>query len=167
MIDYTYTLLIPLIPLVFLFTGLAGHKMKPLTSGLIGTTGLFAVTILSYLTAIRYFWTDHVEGAGYSSLKAFEIQWLHLTDKLTINLGVLLDPISVMMLIVVSTVSFMVHIYSLGYMKVTPRICTFLFIFVALYFRHAWPGARHQYFPEVHFLGARGCFILPADRILL
>ena len=32
-------------------------------------------------------------------------------------MGILLDPISVMMLIVVSTVSFMVHIYSLGYMK--------------------------------------------------
>ena len=32
-------------------------------------------------------------------------------------MGVLLDPISVMMLVVISTVSFMVHIYSLGYMK--------------------------------------------------
>ncbi|MHC1775670.1 MAG: NADH-quinone oxidoreductase subunit L [Lentimicrobium sp.] len=133
MIDYTYTLLIPLIPFViFLFTGLAGHKMKPLTSGLIGTTGLFAVTILSYLTAIRYFWTDHVEGAGYSSLKAFEIQWLHLSDKLTINLGVLLDPISIMMLIVVSTVSFMVHIYSLGYMKGDTGFARF-FSFLSLF----------------------------------
>ena len=63
MIDYTYTLLILLIPLaVFLFTGLAGHKMKPVVSGLIGTTGLFVVAILSYLTAIRYFWTDHAAG---------------------------------------------------------------------------------------------------------
>jgi NADH-quinone oxidoreductase subunit L len=42
---------------------------------------------------------------------------LQFTDKLHIDLGVLLDPISVMMLIVVSTVSFMVHIYSIGYMK--------------------------------------------------
>ncbi len=32
-------------------------------------------------------------------------------------MGVLLDPISVMMLVVITTVSFMVHIYSLGYMK--------------------------------------------------
>ncbi|HPG33285.1 MAG TPA: NADH-quinone oxidoreductase subunit L, partial [Lentimicrobium sp.] len=69
MTDYTYTLLIPLIPLaVFLFTGLTGHKFKPLVSGLIGTTGLFVVFILSYMTAIRYFWTDHVAGMGYSSL---------------------------------------------------------------------------------------------------
>ena len=118
MTDYTYTLLIPLIPLaLFLFTGLTGHKFKPVVSGLIGTTGLFVVTILSYMTAIRYFWTDHVEGMGYTSLKAYETTWIHFSDKLTVNLGVLIDPISVMMLIVVSTVSFMVHIYSLGYMK--------------------------------------------------
>jgi len=118
MTDYTYTLLIPLIPLaLFLFTGLTGHKFKPVVSGLIGTTGLFVVTVLSYMTAIRYFWTDHVEGMGYTSLKAYETTWIHFSDKLTVNLGVLIDPISVMMLIVVSTVSFMVHIYSLGYMK--------------------------------------------------
>lgn len=32
-------------------------------------------------------------------------------------MGILLDPISVMMLVVISTVSLMVHVYSLGYMK--------------------------------------------------
>jgi NADH-quinone oxidoreductase subunit L len=32
-------------------------------------------------------------------------------------MGILLDPISVMMLVVISTVSLMVHIYSFGYMK--------------------------------------------------
>jgi len=36
---------------------------------------------------------------------------------LHIDMGILLDPISVMMLVVISTVSLMVHIYSLGYMK--------------------------------------------------
>ncbi len=118
MVDYTYTLLIPLIPFVlFILIGITGHKMKPIVSGLIGTAGLGIVAILSYITAIRYFWTDHLAETGYKSLKAFEITWLHLTDNLTIKMGVLLDPISVMMLIVVSTVSLMVHIYSIGYMK--------------------------------------------------
>ena len=116
--DSTYTLLIPLIPLAFfLFIGLTGHKMKPIVSGLIGTAGLSIAAILSYLTAIRYFWTDHLAETGYKSFKAVEITWLHLTDKLTINLGILLDPISVMMLVVITTVSLMVHIYSIGYMK--------------------------------------------------
>ncbi|MGE5318527.1 MAG: NADH-quinone oxidoreductase subunit L [Chloroflexota bacterium] len=115
---YSYTLLIPLIPLFgFLLIGLTGHKFKPLVSGIIGTTGLGIVAILSYMTAISYFWTSHVEGTAYTSMKALEVTWLHLTQYLTINLGIMLDPISVMMLIVVSTVSLMVHIYSIGYMK--------------------------------------------------
>jgi NADH-quinone oxidoreductase subunit L len=118
MVDYTYTLLIPLIPFVFfLLIGLTGHKMKPIVSGLIGTCGLGIAALLSYLTAARYFFTDHLAESGFKSLKAVEITWLHLTDKLTINLGVLIDPISVMMLVVITTVSLMVHIYSLGYMK--------------------------------------------------
>lgn len=115
---YSYTVFIPLIPLfVFLFTGLLGSKMKPIYSGLIGTAGLLLVAILSYSTAISYFWTDHVAGSAYLSIKGFELSWLHVTKELTINLGTLIDPISVMMLVVVSTVSLMVHIYSLGYMK--------------------------------------------------
>jgi NADH-quinone oxidoreductase subunit L len=40
-----------------------------------------------------------------------------MTDNLHIDMGILLDPISVMMLLVITTVSLMVHIYSLGYMK--------------------------------------------------
>ncbi len=115
---YSYTFLVPIIPLfVFLLTGLTGHKFKPLVSGLISTIGLTIVAVLSYMTAISYFWTSHTPGEAYQSLKAFEVTWLHLTEHLTINLGILLDPIAVMMLVVVSTVSLMVHIYSIGYMK--------------------------------------------------
>jgi len=133
MADYTYTLLIPLIPLfVFLLLGLAGHKMKPLVTGLIGSTGLGISAILSYATAFKYFIGDHVAGTGYASIKGFEISWLHLTDKLTIHLGVLIDPISVMMLVVVTTVSWMVHIYSIGYMKGDPGYYRF-FSFLSLF----------------------------------
>ena len=116
--SYAYTLLIPLIPFfVFVFVGLFEDKLKGKLGGLIGTAGLGIGTFLSYYTAFKYFITDHVAGTGYTSFKAFELTWLHLTDKLTINLGILIDPISVMMLVVITTVSFMVHIYSLGYME--------------------------------------------------
>ena len=53
----------------------------------------------------------------YQKLVPLNFEWLRFTDKLHIDLGVLLDPISVMMLVVITTVSLMVHIYSLGYMK--------------------------------------------------
>ena len=133
MADYTYTLLIPLIPLfVFLLLGLTGHKMKPLVSGLIGSTGLGISAILSYATAFKYFIGSHVAGTGYASIKGFEVSWLHLTDKLTIHLGVLIDPISVMMLVVITTVSLMVHIYSFGYMKGDPGFYRF-FSFLSLF----------------------------------
>jgi len=118
MIDFSYTIWILLIPLlVFVVTGLTGNRFKPIVTGIVGTTGLGVVFLLSVFTAYKYFFViDKVDGA-FQRLLAFNYNWLNLTDKLHINIGILLDPISVMMLIVISTVSFMVHIYSLGYMK--------------------------------------------------
>jgi NADH-quinone oxidoreductase subunit L len=118
MINYSFTVWIPLIPfLIFILLGLAGHKLKPKLSGLIGTTGLAVITVLSFTTAYLYFFSGTNNGEAFPRFSPFNITWLQLTDKLHIDLGVLLDPISVMMLIVISTVSFMVHIYSIGYMK--------------------------------------------------
>lgn len=114
--DYSYTLLILLLPvLIFLVIGLAGHKVLPQVSGLLGTAGLFIITVLSYFTAYSYFSQD--TGAGFKAVEAFQLVWLQFSDTLIIDLGILLDPLSVMMLVVVTTVSLMVHIYSLGYMK--------------------------------------------------
>jgi NADH-quinone oxidoreductase subunit L len=114
--DYSYTLLILLLPvLIFLVIGLAGHKVLPQVSGLLGTAGLFIITVLSYFTAYSYF--SQNTGDGFKAIEAFQLVWLQFSDTLIIDLGILLDPLSVMMLIVVTTVSLMVHIYSLGYMK--------------------------------------------------
>jgi len=118
MINFNYTIWILLIPfLMFIFLGLAGHKYFPKLSGILGTSGLAIITILSYVTAYKYFFvSEKIEGA-YQKIIAFNFTWLQFTDKLHIDIGALLDPISVMMLVVISTVSLMVHIYSLGYMK--------------------------------------------------
>ena len=114
--DYSYTILILLLPfLIFLFIGLLGNKMKPVSSGLIGTIGLFIITALSYFTAYTYF--SSKTGIAFQSVEAFQFLWLQFTNTLIIHLGILLDPLSVMMLVVITTVSLMVHIYSLGYMK--------------------------------------------------
>jgi NADH-quinone oxidoreductase subunit L len=118
MTNFGYTILIPLLPfMMFLLLGLAGHKLKAKLSGLLGTAGLAVITILSYFTAYKYFFSNEITGEGYQKIQAFNTVWLNLSDKLHIDLGVLLDPISVMMLVVITTVSLMVHIYSLGYMK--------------------------------------------------
>jgi NADH-quinone oxidoreductase subunit L len=116
--NYSLTILILLIPFaLFVLIGLGGMKFKPMVSGVVGTIGLGIVTLLSYLTAWQYFFVDGTVDGSFPKVIAMTMDWLHLTDNLIIRMGILLDPISVMMLIVVSTISFMVHIYSLGYMK--------------------------------------------------
>jgi NADH-quinone oxidoreductase subunit L len=118
MTNFNYTLWILLLPfLVFLLLGLAGHKLKARLSGLIGTISLGIITLLSYVTAYNYFFTTEKTDGAFQKILAVNTTWLQFTDTLHIDLGILLDPISVMMLIVVTTVSLMVHIYSLGYMK--------------------------------------------------
>jgi NADH-quinone oxidoreductase subunit L len=130
--QYGYTIFILLLPLLsFLVLGLAGMKMKHKVAGLIGTCSLGVVTILSYLTAFQYFSADRVNDI-HQAIIPFNFTWLPLTDTLHFDLGILLDPISVMMLIVISTVSLMVHIYSFGYMhgeKGFQRYYAFLSLF--------------------------------------
>ena len=118
MINFSYSILLLVIPFaMFLILGLGGHKLKPRLSGLLGTAGLAIVFILSCIIAYSYFFGTQENSEGFKAIIAANTTWLRFNDNLHIDIGVLLDPISVMMLIVVSTVSFMVHIYSLGYMK--------------------------------------------------
>lgn len=106
---------------MFLFLGLLGGKMSHRLAGTLGTLGMGTVLVLAYTTAFTYFFSgssEFVNAAG-ERLQAviFNQTWLAFTDKLVIKLGFLLDPISAMMLVVITTISFMVHLYSLGYMR--------------------------------------------------
>ena len=130
---YEYSFLILLLPLLsFVLLGLAGMKMSHKTAGLIGTCTLGVVTLISYLTAFQYFITDGRTAEGiYQTIVPYNFTWLPL-GTLHFDMGILLDPISVMMLIVITTVSLMVHIYSFGYMhgeKGFQRYYAFLSLF--------------------------------------
>ena len=129
---YSYSFLILLLPaLSFVILALAGMKMSHKTAGLIGTTSLGLVTVLSYVTAFSYFSADRLADGTFATLVPYNFTWLPLGN-LHFDMGILLDPISVMMLIVISTVSFMVHIYSFGYMhgeKGFQRYYAFLSLF--------------------------------------
>lgn len=112
------TILILLLPfLSFLTLGIGGKWMTHRTAGLIGTVVLGVVTVLSYCTAWSYFTAPRLADGTYATLMPYNFTWLPFSERLSIDLGILLDPISVVMLIVISTVSLMVHIYSFGYMK--------------------------------------------------
>ncbi len=131
--DFSYTIWIVLIPfLAFLFTGIFGGKLKPFISGLIGTAGLFISFSLSVITAYRYFFEIEKTSGAFQKIIAHNTVWLKFSENLHVDLGVLLDPISIMMLIVITLISLMVHIYSLGYMKGDAgfsRFFTFLSLF--------------------------------------
>lgn len=115
--NYTIVILIPLIPLaVFLILGIFYNRIKPAYSGYIGVFGLMISTFLSIKTAYDYFFVFGKSGEAYQSL-VHKTVWMNFSESLRIDMGVLIDPISVMMLLVVSIVSLMVHMYSRGYMK--------------------------------------------------
>ena len=135
--NYSLSILILLLPLAsFLIIGLPEFLNKkyawaPKIAGGIGTCSLALVSLLSYWTAISYFGGDRLADGTFATLVPYNYTWLPLGN-LHFDLGVLLDPISVMMLVVISTVSLMVHIYSFGYMhgeKGFQRYYAFLSLF--------------------------------------
>ena len=133
--DQTIPLLILALPLcMFLVLGLAGHKMSHKMAGILGTLGMGTALVLAYTTAFTYFFGGNFVDEAGNRLQhiVFNYDWLAFTENLIIRLGFLLDPISAMMLVVITTISFMVHLYSLGYMhgeKGFQRYYAFLSLF--------------------------------------
>ena len=118
MSEFNYVSLIVLLPLfTFVTIGLLGGKIKPILSGIIGTASLFTCAVLSYITAYQYFFSIGKTGGAFQKLISHNIEWLRFSETLHIDMGILLDPISVMMLVVITTVSALVHLYSIGYME--------------------------------------------------
>ncbi len=134
--EFSYTVAVLIIPIVmFLFLGIVGVKLSKKTAGVLGTCAMGVTTLIAYAAALTYFFGTEqgqiVDGVR-QQLEVMNITWLEFTENLVIKLGILLDPISAMMLIVITTVSLMVHIYSLGYMdgeKGFQRYYAFLSLF--------------------------------------
>ena len=126
-------LLIPLLPLAaFLLLGLFGRKHLKNSSGLIGTIFLLGSAVLSLYTAYGYFFEYGKVDGVYQKLIPLQYTWLQFSPGFSIDMGIILDPISVMMLVVVSFISLMVHIYSLAYMKGEERFPTY-FAFLGIF----------------------------------
>ncbi len=134
--DITLPILILAIPItMFLILGIGGVKMSRKTAGVLGILGMGTTMALAYTVAFNYFFSGDplfiVDGVR-QQLQVFDVTWLAFTDTLVVKLGFLLDPISAMMLVVITTISFMVHLYSWGYMEHEPgfqRYYAFLSLF--------------------------------------
>ena len=133
MSNYFYILWIPLLPLVtFVILGLFGRKYLSRIAGLLGTASLLTSTILSIGAAKQYFFVDGKVNGVFQKIVAFKFTWLEFSPNVSIDLGMIIDPISVMMLVVVTSVSLMVHVFSLGYMKGEERFATY-YAFLSLF----------------------------------
>ncbi|OQP53605.1 NADH-quinone oxidoreductase subunit L [Niastella populi] len=122
----SYIALIPLLPLAgFVILGLFGKKPFARSAGVIGTLLIFISTLLALYTAYQYFFVAGKQHGIYPAVKALEFTWLQFSPGLSIDMGLLIDPASVMMLVVVTFVSLMVHIFSIGYMKGEERLSTY------------------------------------------
>ena len=121
--------LIPLLPaLAFLVIGL-GTRQNKKTSAIIGITAIGASFLLS-LGVVGAVLTKRLVMASPFVMKTV---WAHIGN-MDLGMGVLIDPLTAMMLVVVTTVALMVNIYSVGYMAHDPgmgRFFAFLSLFAA------------------------------------
>jgi NADH-quinone oxidoreductase subunit L len=133
MSNYSYIALIPLLPLAaFVVLGLFGRKYFNKSSGIIAVGLLFISTVLALYAAYQYFLVAGKANGVFQKIVAMKYTWLQFSPNISIDMGILLDPISVMMIVIVTFVSLMVHIFSLGYMKGEERFATY-YAFLSLF----------------------------------
>ena len=108
---YWFILLLPVISFAvisLLVKPFAAHKS--VTGGYIAIAAIGASAVLSIWALIE------VMGAPNHEIAIPDISWLAIGD-FTINLGIIMDSLTAVMVVVVTIVSLMVQIYSLGYMQ--------------------------------------------------
>src|ERR1700731_2506136 len=108
--SFAYIIMIPFLPLAsFLILGLFGRKYFRGYSGIIGTGSLLISAFLSLYAAYNYFFVTGKINGVYPQIVVLKNTWLPFAPGVSIDMTVLLDPISVMMVVIVSFVSALVH----------------------------------------------------------
>jgi NADH-quinone oxidoreductase subunit L len=120
----TLYLLAPLAPLVGAI--LAGFFGK-----IIGRTGAHVVTILGVATSFAVSVLIYQDVQAGHLYNGSVYTWME-TGGLKLEVGFLIDPLTVMMMLVVNFVSLMVHVYTIGYMADDPGYQRF-FSYISLF----------------------------------
>jgi len=127
MLDYVG--LIPLFPAIgFAVNLLFGQRMS---KGAVGFIACAAIG-LSFLFSLLVFSALLKLPAAGRSVEKIIYPWI-LSGEFQANIGFLVDPLSLVMMLAVSGVSFIIHVYSVGYMhddRDFPRYFTYLNLFV-------------------------------------
>ncbi|GEO13589.1 NADH-quinone oxidoreductase subunit L [Microvirga aerophila] len=102
------------LPLVgFLIAGLFGRMLGPRPSEIVTTALLFIAAVLSWVSFIQV-------GFGDGATRVQVAHWMSSGD-LVVDWAFRIDTLTAMMLVVVNTVSALVHLYSIGYMHEDPH----------------------------------------------
>ena len=125
MVKYAY--LIPLFPLAAAFIQVFVGRKLPRKGDWVSIAAVLTSAIFSLMIFIGAFQAYDPEYLYRASFT-----WIDLGGRFTIGMGILVDNMTAVMLMVVSTVSSLVHIYSMGYMHGDPsysRYYAYLSIF--------------------------------------
>ena len=115
--DWQLAIWVIILPAIsFALISLFGRKMKAMLAAQIAVTAISASFVFSLIIAFNYFFNSFPPGEPYESIIAVKWNWLNFNESLYIDIGILIDPISVMMLLVITLISSLVHIYSIAYM---------------------------------------------------
>jgi NADH-quinone oxidoreductase subunit L len=122
MLEHAY--IIPILPLIaMVLIMLFVHRNRALSAG---------ISITAVGIAFVYAWIIAITVWNNPGVHRFSFDWLNLGPSMHIPIGIQIDGLSAMMLIVVTTVAFMVQVYSLGYMhgdKLWSRYYAYLSLF--------------------------------------
>ncbi len=111
-----YAWLIPFLPLASFFINIAVGKRLPRKGDWVSITTIGIGLAMSIAIFLEVF------GIHDPNFKYHVVYpWLSLGDRFVINAGILVDNLTAVMLVVVCGVSFLVHVYSVGYMHGDPR----------------------------------------------
>jgi NADH-quinone oxidoreductase subunit L len=121
--------LIPFFPMIgALVNGLFGRRLSKPAAYTIACGSVFASFVLSVLAVLAL--RELAPDQRFHQLTLFE--WI-AAGSTKIDLGYLLDPLSSVMILVVTGVGFLIHVYSIGYMHHDPghnRYFTYLNLFM-------------------------------------
>jgi NADH-quinone oxidoreductase subunit L len=121
-----YAWLVPVLPLLSAAAIAVFGKSLPGKGSELGILSLAAAFVLAVLIAVATFTEASVE--AYEAAFA----WSPLGGGFVFELGILVDGLTAMMLLLVTTVSLMVHIYSREYMKGEVRF-TYFYVMLSLF----------------------------------
>ena len=119
-----YIVLLPLIG--FIINGLLGKKMPKTVVGILGTL----MVIIPFFLSVSLFLQIKETG---QPIQYVWFNWITLNE-ITLNIGFYIDQLSVWMMMIITGIGSIIHIYSIGYMHDDEGFYKFFCLFESIHF---------------------------------